>query len=134
MKEKEMIFGLRAVIEAAEAGKDIDKVLVKRDLQGELFRELQNTLRHYNIPMQRVPVEKLESLTRKNHQGVVAYISAVTYYRLEEVIPRLFEEGRNRLFWCWTGSRMCAILEPLRAPAKWPAWMRLSFRNEEVFR
>jgi len=95
MKEKEMIFGLRAVIEAAEAGKDIDKVLVKRDLQGELFRELQNTLRHYNIPMQRVPVEKLESLTRKNHQGVVAYISAVTYYRLEEVIPRLFEEGRN---------------------------------------
>jgi len=90
-----MIFGLRAVIEAAEAGKDIDKVLVKRDLQGDLFRELQNTLRHYNIPMQRVPVEKLESLTRKNHQGVVAYISAVTYYRLEEVIPRLFEEGRN---------------------------------------
>lgn len=90
-----MIFGLRAVIEAAEAGKDIDKVLVKRDLQGELFRELQDTLRHYNIPMQRVPVEKLESLTRKNHQGVVAYISAVTYYRLEEVIPRLFEEGRN---------------------------------------
>jgi 23S rRNA (guanosine2251-2'-O)-methyltransferase len=95
MKEKEMIFGLRAVIEAAEAGKDIDKVLVKRDLQGELFRELQDTLRHYNIPMQRVPVEKLESLTRKNHQGVVAYISAVTYYRLEEVIPALFEEGRN---------------------------------------
>jgi 23S rRNA (guanosine2251-2'-O)-methyltransferase len=95
MKEKEMIFGLRAVIEAAEAGKDIDKVLVKRDLQGELFRELQDTLRHYDIPMQRVPVEKLESLTRKNHQGVVAYISAVTYYRLEEVIPRLFEEGRN---------------------------------------
>lgn len=90
-----MIFGLRAVIEAAEAGKDIDKVLVKRDLQGELFRELQDTLRHYNIPMQRVPVEKLESLTRKNHQGVVAYISAVTYYRLEEVIPALFEEGRN---------------------------------------
>ena len=90
-----MIFGLRAVIEAAEAGKDIDKVLVKRDLQGELFRELQDTLRHYDIPMQRVPVEKLESLTRKNHQGVVAYISAVTYYRLEEVIPRLFEEGRN---------------------------------------
>ena len=51
MKEKEMIFGLRAVKEAAQAGKDIDKVLVKRELQGDLFRELQDVLTLHEIPI-----------------------------------------------------------------------------------
>ena len=70
MKEKEMIFGIRAVIEAAEAGKDIDKVLVKRELSGELFKELQEVLRRYEIPMQKVPLERIDRITRKNHQGL----------------------------------------------------------------
>lgn len=94
MKEKEMIFGIRAVIEAIEAGKDIDKVLVKRELSGELFMELQERLRLYEIPMQRVPLERIDRITRKNHQGVVAFISAVTYQKLENIVPLLYEEGK----------------------------------------
>lgn len=97
MREKEMIFGIRAVIEAAEAGKNIDKVLVKRELQGELFKELQEVLRLYEIPMQRVPVERIERITRKNHQGVIAFTSAVAYQKLEDIIPFLYEEGKNPL-------------------------------------
>lgn len=92
-----MIFGIRAVIEAAEAGKNIDKVLVKRELQGELFKELQEVLRRYEIPMQRVPVERIERITRKNHQGVIAFTSAVAYQKLEDIIPFLYEEGKNPL-------------------------------------
>ncbi len=95
MKEKEMIFGIRAVIEAAEAGKDIDKVLVKRELQGELFKELQQVLRTYDIPMQRVPVERIDRITRKNHQGVIAFTSAVTYQKLEQIVPMLYEQGKT---------------------------------------
>lgn len=95
MKEKDMIFGIRAVIEAAEAGKDIDKVLVKRELSGELFKELQDVLRHYEIPMQKVPVERIDRITRKNHQGVLAFTSAVTYHKLEQIIPFLYEQGKN---------------------------------------
>lgn len=95
MKEKEMIFGIRAVIEAVEAGKDIDKVLVKRELQGELFKELQSVLRAYEIPMQKVPVERIDRVTRKNHQGVIAFTSAVTYQKLEDIVPLLYEEGKN---------------------------------------
>lgn len=95
MKEKEMIFGIRAVIEAIEAGKDIDKVLIKRELSGELFSELQQLLREYEIPVQRVPVERIDRITRKNHQGVIAFISAVTYQKLENIIPILYEEGKN---------------------------------------
>jgi len=94
MKEKEMIFGIRAVIEAVEAGKDIDKVLVKRELSGELFLELQQLLRTCEIPMQRVPVERIDRITRKNHQGVIAFTSAVTYQKLEDIVPILYEEGK----------------------------------------
>ena len=95
MKEKEMIFGIRAVIEAAEAGKDIDKVLVKRELSGELFKELQEVLRRYEIPMQKVPLERIDRITRKNHQGVIAFTSAVTYQKLEQIVPFLYEQGKN---------------------------------------
>ena len=89
-----MIFGIRAVIEAVEAGKDIDKILIKKDLQGELAQELFASVKGQNIVVQRVPIEKINRITRKNHQGVVAFISAVTYQRLENIIPSLYEEGK----------------------------------------
>lgn len=95
MKDKEMIFGIRAIIEAIEAGKDIDKVLVKRELSGELFMELMQLLKYHDIPMQKVPVERIDRITRKNHQGVLAFTSAVTYQKLENIIPLLYEEGKN---------------------------------------
>ena len=99
MTEKnEMIFGLRAVLEALQAGKEIDKVLMKKDLQGDLARELLSALKGTAVPLQRVPVERLNRITRKNHQGVVAYLSAVTYQRAEDLVPLLFEEGRNPFF------------------------------------
>lgn len=97
MKEKEMIFGIRAVMEAVEAGKDIDKVLVKRELSGDLFLELQQLLRTYEIPLQKVPLERIDRITRKNHQGVIAFTSAVTYQKLEDIVPMLYEEGKNPL-------------------------------------
>ena len=66
-----MIFGVRAVLEALDAGKEIDKILIKRDIQSELSRELFAALKGRTIPVQRVPVEKLNRITRKNHQGVI---------------------------------------------------------------
>lgn len=90
-----MIFGIRAVLEAVEAGKDIDKVLVKRELSGDLFQELLEQLRLYDIPIQKVPVERIDRITRKNHQGVIAFTSAVTYQKLENIIPLLYEQGKT---------------------------------------
>ncbi|MDR0546976.1 MAG: 23S rRNA (guanosine(2251)-2'-O)-methyltransferase RlmB [Dysgonamonadaceae bacterium] len=97
MKETEMIFGTRAVIEAIQAGKEIDKILMRRDLQNDLSHELFNIVKTTNIPIQRVPQEKLTRLTRKNHQGVIAFISAVTYQKLEDIVPFLYENGKNPL-------------------------------------
>lgn len=95
MKEKEMIFGIRAVIEAVEAGKNVDKVIVKRELQGDLFKELLSVLKDREIPMQKVPLERIDRYTRKNHQGVIAFLSAITYERIEDIIPFLYEQGKD---------------------------------------
>ncbi len=97
--KSEMIFGIRAVIEAIAAGKDIDRILVKKDLQGDLVKELFAVLKDTMIPVQRVPVERLNRLSHfKNHQGVVAFVSAVTYQHVDNLVPMLFEEGKNPFF------------------------------------
>lgn len=95
MEKKDYIFGIRAVTEAIEAGKSIDKVLVRRDLGGELAKDLLDKIKEYGILMQRVPHEKLNRITMKNHQGAIALLSPVDYYRLEDLVPLFYEEGRN---------------------------------------
>ena len=96
--QSEMIFGVRAVIEAIQAGKEIDKILVKKDIQSDLSKDLFAVLKGTLIPVQRVPVERINRITRKNHQGVVAFISSVTYQKAEDLVPFLFEQGKNPLF------------------------------------
>lgn len=93
MEKDNMIFGVRAVMEAIEAGESIDKVFMKNDTTGELSRELSQLTKERGIPLQRVPLEKLNRFTRKNHQGVVAFISPVRYQDIEEIVTRKFEEG-----------------------------------------
>ncbi|HET9570115.1 MAG TPA: 23S rRNA (guanosine(2251)-2'-O)-methyltransferase RlmB [Bacteroidales bacterium] len=94
-QKSEFIFGIRAVLEAVLAGKDIDKILLRKDLESELSKELFDALKGTRIPVQRVPVEKLNRVTMKNHQGVVAFVSEVTYQRLEDILPTLYEEGKS---------------------------------------
>lgn len=92
------IFGLRPVIEAIDAGKTIDKLMVQKGLQGDIFSELMAKVREYDIPIQYVPVQKLNRLTRKNHQGVFAFLSPIEFHSIENVLPRIYEEGKNPLF------------------------------------
>jgi 23S rRNA (guanosine2251-2'-O)-methyltransferase len=93
--KSEFIFGARAVLEAVLAGKDIDKILIRKDTETELSKELFEALRGSKIPVQRVPVERINRVTMKNHQGVVAFLSEVTYQQLEDIVPQLFEEGKD---------------------------------------
>lgn len=93
MERNEYIFGIRAVIEAIEAGKEIDKVFIKKDLQGELAAELLDLIKDHRIISQRVPVEKINRITHKNHQGVVAVLSPITYHPLDMLVPDLYERG-----------------------------------------
>ena len=96
--KNEMIFGIRAIIEAIQAGKEIDKIIIKKDIQSELSKELLTVVKDMHIPIQRVPVERINRMTKKNHQGVVAFISPIAYQSVEQLVPTLFEEGKNPLF------------------------------------
>ncbi|MBI9060805.1 MAG: 23S rRNA (guanosine(2251)-2'-O)-methyltransferase RlmB [Marinilabiliaceae bacterium] len=95
MAKEQMVFGIRAVQEAIAAGKEIEKVFVKKGLQGDLFRGFLEVVRQHNIPYQFVPIEKLNRLSRKNHQGVIAMISAVVYQDIEQLVPMLYDEGKE---------------------------------------
>ncbi|MGK6351413.1 23S rRNA (guanosine(2251)-2'-O)-methyltransferase RlmB [Parapedobacter sp. DT-150] len=87
------IYGIRAVIEAIDSGKEIESLFVQRGLGGGLFLELKQLLKQHNISYQQVPVEKLNRMTRKNHQGVIAVISPITYQRVEDIVPVIYEKG-----------------------------------------
>lgn len=95
--EKEMIFGIRAVIEAIDAGKVLDKVLLRRDMSSTIGKELLQRLEGTATLVQKVPAEKLNQFTDKNHQGVIAFLSPIAFYRVEDIVQGLFEEGKTPL-------------------------------------
>jgi 23S rRNA (guanosine2251-2'-O)-methyltransferase len=94
MENDNLIFGTRAVIEALEAGKDIEKILLQKGLSNELYHQLRKALQGQTVPFQFVPPEKLTRITDKNHQGVVAYLTEITYYNTEELLTTVFEKGK----------------------------------------
>ncbi len=98
MEKTEYIFGLRAVIEAIETGRDIDRVLLRKGVQGELARTLLSLVKEYEIPLQWVPQEKLNRITKRNHQGVIAILSPITYFPLDQIITQCYEQGETPLF------------------------------------
>ena len=95
---KDVIFGLHPVMEAIKSGQEINKILIQKGLQGNTFHELRGMLKHSMVNLQVVPVQKLNTITRKNHQGVIAFVSPVTYHQVEDLIPRLYEEGKEPKF------------------------------------
>lgn len=98
MQEQTQIFGIRAVIEAINAGEIIDKVFLQKGLKGDLFGELESLLRHHSINSSYVPIEKLNRLTKGNHQGVVAQISPIEFHDLEQLVMNVVESGKTPLF------------------------------------
>ncbi|MFB6319656.1 23S rRNA (guanosine(2251)-2'-O)-methyltransferase RlmB [Saccharicrinis sp. FJH54] len=130
MANPDYIFGIRAVIEAIDAGKEIHRIMVKRDLKGDLATELFNALKGRSVPLQKVPVERLNRITRKNHQGVVAWISEVVYHDIETIIPGLYEAGKTpfilvldgvtdvRNFGAIARTAECAGVDAILVPSK----------------
>ncbi len=98
MQNEHQIFGIRAVIEAIVAGKNIDKVFIQKEAKGELMQELMKTMKKHNINFSYVPVEKLNKLTRNNHQGAIASISPVSFLSIEQLVEGILEKKDNPLF------------------------------------
>lgn len=93
VQDKDFIFGTRAVMEAIHAGKEIDKILVEKESDNELIKELLHLAKSERIPVVRVPEAKLNRITRKNHQGVVAHMSAIEYASLDNVVDECYSKG-----------------------------------------
>jgi len=92
-ESNQQVFGIRAVMEAIDSGKEIESLFIQRGLSGPLFSELKQLLKQHDIAYQQVPIEKLNRITRKNHQGVIAVISPITYQKTEDIIPAIYERG-----------------------------------------
>lgn len=92
-EDENLIYGIRAVIEAIEAGRVLNRVFIQTSLEGELFKELRVKMKKGDIVYQMVPIQKLNRLTQNNHQGVVAYASPIEYQNLDEIVTRVFEKG-----------------------------------------
>ncbi len=98
MEKENFIYGLHPVTEAIKSGKEIDKIFFKKGMQGSFSAELLQLAKTHQIPFQFVPQEKLDRITRKNHQGVIAMISQISYQSLENLVQMVFEEGKTPLF------------------------------------
>ena len=94
-KRSEIIFGTRAVMEAIDSEQEVDRVLVQKGLRNELVQELLNLARAQHVPVSFVPPEKLNRVTRKNHQGVIAFMSSVTYASLDNIINQCYSEAQD---------------------------------------
>lgn len=97
VRNNQMIFGIRAVIEAVESGKDLESLYIQKGIQGDLLKELRRIIDKHELKYQYVPVEKLNRLTTKNHQGVVAFISPISFHQVEDLIPFIYEKGETPL-------------------------------------
>ncbi len=98
MEKETTIFGIRAVIEAIKSGENIDKLFLQKGLKGELFSELEQLIRKERLNSSYVPIEKLNRLTNKNHQGAIAQIAPITFYDLEDMVLNVIESGEVPLF------------------------------------
>lgn len=92
---EDMIFGVRAVIEAIKAEREINKIMIQKGMNKELFSELKEILAGKNFQLQFVPVEKLDSLTDGNHQGVIALVSPIEYKSIEPFVEEMLERGEK---------------------------------------
>ncbi len=95
MNDNSMIYGTRAIIEAIKSGKEIEKVLLQKDVRNELTSEMVGLIKDYNFPIVKVPVEKLNRITKKNHQGSIAFVSPINYTSVEHMISSAYEKGEN---------------------------------------
>ncbi|MEQ8926849.1 MAG: 23S rRNA (guanosine(2251)-2'-O)-methyltransferase RlmB [Fulvivirga sp.] len=92
-----LVFGTRAILETIESGKEIDKLLIQKGLANDLIKQLIQTAKSHGVPFSTVPIEKLNRVTRKNHQGAIAFVSSIHYASLDNVINETYQQGKEPL-------------------------------------
>lgn len=98
MKKSSLIIGRQPLVEALQSGRGVDKILLQKNVVGETAAAIRKLAKDHNVPVQVVPIEKLNSISRANHQGVIAFAALVQYMDLQQVIDHVVSEGQTPLF------------------------------------
>lgn len=98
MNKETKLYGIRSVLEAIEANKSLEKIFLQKGLKGDLHSKLENKIKEKNLSFSYVPVEKLNRLTINNHQGVVATISPISFFDLDELVTTVKNNKQNPIF------------------------------------
>lgn len=88
-----LIIGPRAIFEALQNADKIDQILIKQNSDNEKIREIIYLARKQGVTVKTVPIEKIQRITHKNHQGIIAFASPIDFYDITQIIPDLFEKG-----------------------------------------
>ena len=96
--KKDILFGIHPVISAIQSAKSISKILVQQGIAGDSFAELRHLAQEHGIPVQMVPLVRLNKFIKGNHQGVIAFVSQMEYHQLEDILPQIFEKGEVPFF------------------------------------
>jgi len=96
-ESNQLVFGIRAMIEAILAGKEIESLFIQKGIKGDLLLELRTLITEREINFQIVPIEKLDRLTTKNHQGVAGFISPIDFQKIDLLLPTIYEKGETPL-------------------------------------
>lgn len=96
MKNRNIVIGIRPIIESIKSSENnFDKIIIKKGLKGSLFFELLGIIKKNNIKHQFVPIEKLNKISKKNHQGVIGFKNIISTYNIELLLPSIYEKGEN---------------------------------------
>jgi 23S rRNA (guanosine2251-2'-O)-methyltransferase len=95
-KEK-LIYGRHPVMDAIKNGMSVDKVILSQIVKGEFEKELRKLCKLADIPLQVAPKERLEKITKKNHQGIIGFLSHIKYLQIEDVFPMIYDKGETPL-------------------------------------
>lgn len=98
VKQSSLIIGRQPLVEALQTGKAIDKILLQKNATGEVINTIRKLARDQQVPIQLVPTEKLNGMTKANHQGILAYVARVQYMDLQQVIDHVVSDGHLPLF------------------------------------
>ena len=98
VKKSSLIIGRQPLVEALQGGRAIDKILLQKNVVGETAAAIRKLAKDHNVPVQVVPIEKLNSISRANHQGVIAFAALVQYMDLQQVLDHVVGEGQTPLF------------------------------------
>ena len=89
----QIIYGFHSVVEALDAGRSFERIFIQKGIADDKIREISSRARTLSVPVSRVPIEKMNHITRKNHQGVIGFSSPVDYQELDNLIPEIYEKG-----------------------------------------